>query len=495
MNDVGRQPATEQLARIATRLRWLILSATGQAGSGHPTSSLSAVELAAYYGLDNLVGVLDVNRLGQRGETMYGYDLDVYRRRLDAFGWRTVVVEDGHSFQEIERAYRTASEGATRPVMVIAHTLKGKGVPAVENKKGFHGKALEGRDLQNALAGLGQVDHQVRGTILPPQDRRPQRRVAADTSAAPEYPLGEKVATRNAYGNALVRIAAQFPELISLDGEVSNSTRAAYFKDAHPDRFFEMYIAEQNMVGAALGLSMRGKLPFVSSFAAFLTRAFDQIRMAQYSEPNLKFVGSHAGVSIGQDGPSQMGLADLAMFRSLRDGVVLYPSDAVSCERLVECAAAHRGMVYLRTTRGATPVTYSPDETFRIGGSKVLRSSSNDRATVVAAGITVHEALAAQEELAGKGISVRVIDLYSIQPLDRETLETAARETGVLITVEDHHAAGGIGEAVASTLAGTPMRFRSLAVRTKPKSGKPPELLALEGIDRAAIVEAVQALL
>lgn len=618
MNDVGRETDTAQLTRIAKRMRWLILRATSQAGSGHPTSSLSAVELmsgllfggffryrtdepelpnndrlifskghaspllyalwtaagvldedemmtyrsfgspleghpstafpyteaatgslgqglsigmgmalsakyldrlpyrtwvllgdsemaegsqweaielAAHYGLDNLVGVLDVNRLGQRGETMYGYDLDAYRRRLDAFGWRTVVVEDGHSFEQIEAAYRTATEDADRPVMVIAHTVKGKGVPAVENQNGYHGKALEGEDLEIALAGLGQVDHEIRGTILPAQDLRPQRAAAVPESPAPDYGLGDKVATRNAYGNALVRIAARFPELISLDGEVSNSTRAAFFKDAHPERFFEMYIAEQNMVGAALGLSMRGKIPFVSSFAAFLTRAFDQIRMSQYSEPNLKFVGSHAGVSIGKDGPSQMGLEDLAMFRSVRDGVVLYPSDAVSCERLVEAAAAHRGIVYLRTTRGGTPVIYSADEAFHIGGCKMLRPSGNDRATIVAAGITLHEALAAQEELAGREIPVRVIDLYSVKPLDRETLESAARDTGVLVTVEDHHAAGGIGEAVASALAGIPMRFRSLAVRTKPRSGKPQELLALEGIDRAAIVEAVQALL
>jgi len=620
VNDLGHQPDTTQLARIANRMRWLILSATAEAGSGHPTSSLSAVELmsgllfggffryrldepefpnndrlifskghasplfyalwaaagalseeemmtyrafgspleghpsmafpyteaatgslgqglsigmgmalnakyldrlpyrtwvllgdsemaegsqweaielAAHYGLDNLVGVLDVNRLGQRGETLYGYDLEAYRRRLDAFGWRTLVVDDGHSFAQIERAYRAATEDADRPVMVIAHTVKGKGVPAVENKNGYHGKALTGEDLEQALAGLGQVDHEVRGTILAPQDLQPQQPAAAaeGETPAPDYEIGDQVATRNAYGNALVRLADRFPQLISLDGEVSNSTRAGLFKDARPERFFEMYIAEQNMAGAALGLAMRGKLPFVSSFAAFLTRAFDQIRMAQYSEPNLKFVGSHAGVSIGQDGPSQMGLEDLAMFRSLRDGVVLYPSDAMSCERLVECAADHPGMVYLRTNRGSTPVVYTADEVFRIGGSKVLRASSDDRATLVAAGITLHEALAAQQALADKGISVRVIDLYSVQPLDRETLESAARETGALITVEDHHAAGGIGEAVAAALAGTPMRFRSLAVRRKPKSGKPAELLALEGIDRAAIVEAVQALL
>jgi transketolase len=617
VNDIERQPETETLTRIAKRMRWLILTATGRAGSGHPTSSLSAVELmsgllfggsfryriddpehpnndrlifskghaspllyalwtaagalgeeemmtyrsfgspleghpstafphteaatgslgqglsigvgmalnakyldhlpyrtwvllgdsemaegsqweaielAAHYGLDNLVGVLDVNRLGQRGETMYGYDLDAYRRRLDAFGWRTLVVDDGHSFEQVQQAYRTATQGADRPVMVVAHTVKGKGVAAVEDKDGYHGKALEGEDLEKALAGLGEVDHHARGTVLPPQDRRLERPLPARESGSPQYQLGDKVATRNAYGNALVRIATQFPNLISLDGEVSNSTRADVFKDAHPDRFFEMYIAEQNMAGAALGLAMRGKLPFVSSFAAFLTRAFDQIRMSQYSEPNLKFVGSHAGVSIGQDGPSQMGLEDLAMFRSLRDGVVLYPSDAVSCERLVECAAGHRGIVYLRTTRGGTPVIYSAQEEFAIGGSKVLRSSDHDRATVVAAGITLHEALAAQEDLAVEGISARVIDLYSIQPLDRGTLEGAARDTGAVVTVEDHYAAGGLGEAVASALAGTAMRFRSLAVRAKPKSGKPQELLSLEGIDRSAIADAVRAL-
>jgi transketolase len=617
VDDIARQPETQTLTRIGKRMRWLILSATGRAGSGHPTSSLSAVELmssllfggffryriddpehpnndrlifskghaspllyalwtaagalsekemmtyrsfgspleghpstafryteaatgslgqglsigvgmalnaryldrlpyrtwvllgdsemaegsqweaielAAHYGLDNLVGVLDVNRLGQRGETLYGWNLDALRRRVDAFGWRTVVVEDGHSFEQVEEAYRTATEGADRPVMVIAHTIKGKGVPAVEDKNGYHGKALEGEDLEKALAGLGEVDHDARGTILPPDDRRPARPEAAGESGPPEYQLGDKVATRNAYGNALVRIAAQFPNLISLDGEVSNSTRAGFYKDAYPDRFFEMYIAEQNMAGAALGLAMRGKLPFVSSFAAFLTRAFDQIRMSQYSEPNLKFVGSHAGVSIGQDGPSQMGLEDLAMFRSLRDSVVLYPSDAVSCERLVERAAAHRGIVYLRTTRGGTPVIYSAEDEFTIGGSKVLRSSDHDRATVIAAGITVHEALSAQEDLMGEGISVRVIDLYSVQPLDRGTLEGAARDTGAVVTVEDHHAAGGLGEAVASALAGIPMRFRSLAVRTKPKSGKPQELLSLEGIDRSAIADAVRAL-
>jgi len=618
VNDVAHQSMTQELARIATRMRWLILNATGRAGSGHPTSSLSAVELmsclffggffryrldepahpnndrlifskghasplfyalwtaagalseeemmtyrafgspleghpstalpyteaatgslgqglsigvgmamnakyldrlpyrtwvllgdsemaegsqweamelAAHYGLDNLVGVIDVNRLGQRGETMDGYDLDAYRRRVDAFGWRTLVVEDGHSFKEVEEAYRAATEPGDRPVMVIAHTVKGKGVPAVEDKNGYHGKALEGEDLEKAIAGLGEVDRQTRGVLLQPADRQPERSAPGGDAGAPEYQLGDKVATRNAYGNALVRIASRYPDLISLDGEVSNSTRAGFFKEAHPDRFFEMYIAEQNMVGAALGLAMRGKLPFVSSFAAFLTRAFDQIRMSQYSEPNLKLVGSHAGVSIGQDGPSQMGLEDLAMFRSVRDGVVLYPCDAVSCERLVECAASHRGIVYLRTTRGGTPVIYSAEDRFRIGGSKVLRSSGNDRATVVAAGITVHEALAAQEELEGNGIRVRVVDLYSVQPLDRETLEAAAKETGALVSVEDHHVAGGLGEAVASALAGTTMRFRSLAVRTKPRSGKPQELLSLEGIDRTAIVDAVRALI
>jgi transketolase len=303
------------------------------------------------------------------------------------------------------------------------------------------------------------------------------------------------VATRRAYGNALARIFPQFPRLVSLDGEVSNSTYAEIFKEAYPGRFFEMYIAEQNMVGAALGLSSRGQIPFVSTFAAFFTRAFDQIRMAQYSNGNIKFVGSHAGVSIGEDGPSQMGLEDLAMFRTILNGVVLYPADAVSTERLVEEAAKHHGIVYLRTTREATPILYKPEDDFRIGGSKVLRKDNGDRVTVVAAGVTLFEALGAYEELKKEGILVRVIDLYSIKPIDGPTLQEAARATRAILTVEDHFAEGGLGEAVQGALASSAIPVHSLAVRKKPKSGKPKELLEYEEISRAAIVGKVKELI
>jgi transketolase len=308
----------------------------------------------------------------------------------------------------------------------------------------------------------------------------------------PHYPADKPVPTRNAYGNALKRLYPKFPAIVSLDGEVSNSTRAEYFKEAYPQRFFEMYIAEQNMVGAALGLAQRGQIPFVSTFAAFLTRAFDQIRMSRYSEPNIKFVGSHAGVSIGQDGPSQMGLEDLAMMRTVLDSVVLYPCDAYSGERLVEEAAQHQGIVYIRTTRAGTPILYGPEEAFPIGGCKVLRQSDQDVATVVTAGITVFEALKACDELKENGVNIRVIDLYSVKPVDEATLKDAARETKAIITVEDHYAEGGLGEAVKSALAATPTPVYSLAVRKKPQSGKPQELLDYEDISQRAIVARVK---
>lgn len=309
-----------------------------------------------------------------------------------------------------------------------------------------------------------------------------------------EYPSGESVPTRKAYGNALKRIYPQFPQIVGLDGEVSNSTKSETFKESYPDRFFEMYIMEQNMVGVALGLADRGKIPFVSTFAAFVSRAFDQIRMSRYSDPNIKCVGSHAGVSIGQDGPSQMGIEDIAMFRTILDGVVLYPADAISTEKLVEAAARHTGIVYIRTTRGATPLIYEPAETFPIGGCKVLRHSDNDAATVVAAGITVHEALKAYDTLKGEGIKIRVIDCYSIKAIDEKVLGKAAEDdTKTIITVEDHYAEGGLGEAVMSALA--PIFFVPvylLAVCKKPKSGKPEELLDYEGISHTAIEKKVR---
>jgi transketolase len=307
--------------------------------------------------------------------------------------------------------------------------------------------------------------------------------------------LGKSVATRNAYGTALVRIFQEFPTLVSLDGEVSNSTMAATFKEAHPERFFEMYIAEQNMVGAAVGLSSRGKLPFVSTFSAFLSRAFDQIRMSQYSDSNIKFVGSHAGVSIGEDGPSQMGLEDIAIFRAILNSVVLYPCDAVSTERLVEAAARHRGIAYIRTTRMGTPVIYRNEEEFSIGGSKVLRRSDTDVITVVAAGVTLHEALKAYDELREQGISIRVIDLYSIKPIDVVALQEAAKATKAIITVEDHYPEGGLGEAVGSALSELPVPVYSMAVRKKPKTGKPEELLEYEEISHGSIVKKVKGLI
>jgi len=461
-------------------------------------SQWEAIQIAAHYRLDNLVGVLDVNRLGQRGETMYGHDLEAYRRRIEAFGWRTILLEDGHDLAGVLAGYRRAVEpeggGAGRPVMIIARTLKGKGVSLVEDQNGWHGKPLSKEEFEKTLTELGEVDLEARGEMARPADRQPSVPVPEKVDAM-SYEMGDKVATRKAYGKALKRLYPAFPEMVALDGEVSNSTMAEEFKKACPERFFEMYIAEQNMAGAALGLARRGKIPFVSTFAAFMSRAYDQIRMSQYSDANIKFIGSHAGVSIGQDGPSQMGLEDIAFFRTLSGGTVLYPGDAVSTEKLVEVMARHQGLAYLRTTRADTPVIYRTDEDFPIGGCKVLRRSAADRATVVAAGITLPEALAAYETLQRENIAIRVIDLYSVKPVDEATLRQAARETGAIVTVEDHYPEGGLGEAVRSALWDSRVAVMGLAVRKKPKGGPPRELLDFEEISAPAIVKAVKELL
>jgi transketolase len=382
-----------------------------------------------------------------------------------------------------------------KPLMLIAKTVKGKGVSFIENQDGWHGKPLKREDCDRALKELGTVDKEMRGKITRPEDLKPIRLAPKEETETLHYPKEKGVPTRNAYGNALRRIYPRFPDLVSLDGEVSNSTMAVRFQEAHPDRFFEMYIAEQNMVGVSLGLSRRGKLPFVSTFAAFMTRAFDQIRMCQYSESNIKFVGSHAGVSIGQDGPSQMGLEDIAMFRTLLNATVLYPCDAVSTEKLVEEAAKHMGIVYIRTTREATPILYDPNEEFPIGGSKVLKQGPKDMATVVTAGITVFETLEAYEVLKREGIAIRVIDLYSIKPTDEKTLRQAAQQTRFVLTVEDHYPEGGLGDAVRTALADTSAPVYSLAVRKKPRSGKPEELLDFEEISKGSIVEKIRTLL
>ena len=454
-------------------------------------SQWESLQIASHYKLNNLIGILDVNRLGQRGETMYGWDLQAYERRISSFGWKTIVL-DGHSIPEILAAYEEALRATDQPVMLIGKTIKGKGVSFIENKNGWHGKTLKREECDRALKELGEIDESVRGQIFLPEDLNPKEQIPQKSSKKIDYPADKPVPTRKAYGNALVRIFPQFPNMISLDGEVSNSTYAEIFKKAYPERFFEMYIAEQNMVGTALGLSRRGKIPFVSTFSAFFTRAFDQIRMSQYSDPNIKFVGSHAGVSIGEDGPSQMGLEDMAMFRAIFNSVVLYPSDAVSTEKLVEEAAKHNGIVYIRTTREATPIIYRPGDEFPIGGSKVLRKSEKDIATVIGAGVTLHEALGAYEALKTEGVFIRVIDLYSIKPMDENTLREAARATKSIITVEDHYPEGGLGEAVKSVLTPSPVRVYSLAVRKKPKSGKPEELLDYEEISQKAIVKKVK---
>ena len=454
-------------------------------------SQWESIQMAAHYKLDNLIGILDVNRLGQRGETMEGWDLAAYEKRVSSFGWKPLAF-DGHSVTDILAAYRQALAARDQPVMLIGKTIKGKGVSFIENKNGWHGKTLTQEECDRALREFGDIDRSIRGQISQPGGKMPKASPPPSPAPQVDYPADKPVATRKAYGNALARIYPQFPAIVGLDGEVGNSTYAEIFKEAYPDRFFEMYIAEQNMVGAAMGLSRRGKIPFISTFAAFWSRAFDQIRMTQYSAANIKFVGSHAGVSIGEDGPSQMGLEDIALFRTILNSVVLYPSDAVSTDKLVEAAAGHRGIVYIRTTRKETPILYGPEECFTIGGCKVLRKSEKDAATVVAAGITLHEALAAHETLSREGIFLRVIDLYSIKPLDEAALCEAAKTTGAIITVEDHYSAGGIGEAVCSALAAEAVPVFSLCVREMPKSGKPQELLDYEGISRTAIVRMVK---
>ena len=456
-------------------------------------SQWEAIQVAAYYKLNNLIGIIDVNRLGQRGETMYGHDLHAYEQRVSAFGWETILI-DGHSFPEILSAYEKAVQVNNKPVMIIAKTIKGKGISFIEDKNGWHGKPPKKEDLDKALHELGTVDTSTKGKITKPDDLKPATEAPKEIRGI-NYPSDKPVATRKAYGKALVRIFPKYPGIVVLDAEVSNSTFSEMFKEQFPRRFFEMFITEQNMVGTALGLSRRGKIPFISTFAAFFTRAFDQIRMSQYSEANIKFCGSHSGVSIGEDGSSQMGLEDIAMFRAVLNSVVLYPSDAVSTEQLVEEAAKHNGIVYIRTTRNDTPVLYNSDEAFHIGGCKVLRSSGNDYVTVVAAGITLYEALKAYDELIKEGIFIRVIDLYSVKPADTKTLCEAARNTKAIITVEDHFAEGGIGEAVGSVLRDRSVPVHSLAVRKMPKSGKTRELLDYEEISGDAIIKKVKELL
>jgi transketolase len=484
---VGIALAGKRLDRLPYRT-W-VLCGDSETTEG---SVWEAFEHAAFYELDNLTAIIDVNRLGQRGETMHGWNLDSYVERASAFGWHTIAI-DGHNLEEIDSAYAEAVATKGRPTAIVARTVKGKGVAAVEDKGGLHGKALD--DPDEAVAELGGVRN-IRVDVARP-DRGEPHRFETSELELPRYDVGEDVATRKAYGDALAALGSGRGDVVALDGEVSNSTFAEIFAGAHPERYFEMYIAEQQMIAAAVGLQVRRWVPFASTFAAFLTRAYDFIRMAAVSRANLRLCGSHAGVSIGEDGPSQMGLEDLAMMRALYGSTVLYPCDANQTAKLVAAMADAEGISYLRTTRAATPVIYEPDERFEIGGSRVIRSSEDDDLAIVAAGITVHEALKAADVLANDGINARVIDLYSVKPIDAETLQATAEAThGRLVTVEDHWPEGGLGEAVLSVFAESEERPRvvQLAVREMPGSGKPAELLAAAGIDADRIADAAREL-
>jgi transketolase len=446
-----------------------------------------AFEHAGHEKLSNLIAVVDVNRLGQRGPTMHGWDTSSPAARAQASGWHVQEI-DGHDLEAIEEAYAQALE-ADAPAVIFARTKKGSGVGAVEDKPGWHGKPLA--DPEAAIAELGGI-RSLEIAVQSPPAAQPFE-ISKAPVERPSYAIGDKVATRGAYGDALAWIGSVDERVVALDAEVGNSTYAERFADKHPDRFFEMYIAEQQMVAAAVGMQTRGWKPFASTFGAFLSRAYDFVRMAAISDADLKLCGSHVGVSIGPDGPSQMALEDIASLRAVFGSVILYPSDANQTVQLVDAMRQHRGVSYLRSTREATPVLYEADETFEIGGSRTLRSSPEDAVTLVGAGITLRECLSAAEELAGRGVSARVIDLYSIKPVDADTVLGAASETGLLVTVEDHWPEGGMGETVAGVLAGSDVSARlvRLAVSGRPGSGPPESLLAAAGIDAAHIVSAV----
>ncbi len=483
---VGVALAGKRLDRLPYRV-W-VLCGDSEMAEG---SIWEAFEHGAHAGLDNLTAIIDVNRLGQRGETMHGWDLDSYLDRARAFGWHAIGI-DGHDLGAIDAAYAEAVATTGKPTVIVARTKKGKGVAAVEDKDDAHGKPLA--DREDAIAELGGERNMVIEVTKPESSGSPHAFETGELEL-PRYEMGESVATRKAYGQALAALGTARSDVVALDGEVSNSTYSEIFKDAHPERFFEMYIAEQQLVAAAVGMQVRGWTPFASSFASFLTRAYDFVRMAAVSQASFALVGSHVGVSIGEDGPSQMGLEDIASLRAVFGSTILYPCDANQTVALVAAMADRKGISYLRTTRGNTEVIYGPDDTFEVGGSKVVRESDADQALIVGAGITVHEALKAADTLSGEGISVRVVDAYSVKPIDAEGLRAAARASGNrVLTVEDHWPEGGLGDAVLEVFADTDehTRITKLAVREMPGSGKPDELVAAAGIDAEHIAEAVR---
>ncbi|XP_040827350.1 transketolase-like protein 2 [Ochotona curzoniae] len=468
-------------------------------GESSEGSVWEALAFASHYHLDNLVAVFDVNRLGQSGTTPLGHCTDAYQRRCEAFGWNTCLV-DGHDVEALCRAFWQATQVQNKPTAVIAKTFKGRGIPNIEDAENWHGKPVP-KERADAIVKLIQSQIQTHSILLPKapvEDSPPVKITNIKMTSPPAYKVGDMMSTRKACGLALAKLGHAHERVIVLDGDTKNSTFSEIFKSEHPERFIECFIAEQNMVSVALGCAARGRtVAFANTFAAFLTRAFDQLRMGAISETNINLVGSHCGVSVGEDGPSQMALEDLAMFRSIPGCTVFYPSDAVSTEHAVRLAANIKGMCFIRTSRPETAVLYTPQENFAVGQAKVLCHSVEDKATVIGAGVTLHEALAAAGGLSQEGISIRVIDLFTVKPLDAATIISNARATGGrLLTVEDHYPEGGIGEAVCAAVAQEPdIRVRQLAVSHVPRSGKPSELLDMFGISARHIAEAVKCML
>ena len=484
--------------RITSEYRTYVLLGDGESAEG---SVWEAAEAGAHDKLDSLCGITDVNGLGQSGETQWNHDMEAYASKWRGFGWHSIVV-DGHDVTAVLDAFEEARRTKGQPTMILARTIKGKGISIAEGKNGWHGKAFKkGDELDTVIKELeSQFVHEDEpvqplgprkgGPSGPPAIQRPAPKKGS--VGVPPYKIGDTVATREAYGAGLAKLGTDDDRIVALDGDVKNSTFSEKFEEKHPERFYQDFIAEQLMVGTAMGLASRGAIPFPSTFAAFLTRAYDFIRMACISNLNIKMAGSHAGVSIGEDGPSQMALEDLAMMRAQPNMTVLYPCDAMSTERLLELMAYHPGPAYMRTSRPKTPVIYGPDERFAIGGLKILRQSANDAATVVGGGITVFEALKAYDELQKFGVNIRVIDLYSVQPIDSRSLLQSARATkGRVITVEDHYASGGIGDAVAAAVAASGFTVERLCVRQIPRSGTPEQLVDHFGISARHIVAAV----
>lgn len=461
-----------------------------------------ALEIASHYKLNNLVAVVDVNRLGQTGQTLLGHDITSLENRIKSFGWRTYVINDGHDVEAVDQAYNYVLQElpkADTPFMILAKTIKGKGVSFLEDKEGWHGRALSEDELSRALNEIGDIQKDLKINIKLPVTEMTKmvspKRKSKNTSEL-RYEVGELFPTREAWGRALQSLGSIHPEVVVMDGDMSNSTNSDMFGEKFPERYFEMFIAEQNMASVALGLSERGKVPFISTFSSFWTRAYDQMRMIHYSGNHIVVCGSHYGVSIGQDGPSQMGLEDITMFRTLPESTVFCPSDAVSCREITKLAYKNKGLNYIRITRYKTPVIYNHNEKFEVGGSHTLKQSDNDSVTIIATGDTVYEGMKAYEQLAKEGISTRLIDAYCIKPIDAAIVKKAANETKAIITVEDHYLSGGLGDAVLDILATVShVPVYKLGVTKIPKSGRAEELLAYEEISFLDIAKKVREIL